>query len=149
MSLRESCGIFGAYSEKGDVYPYLYWGMLAQNHRGQQSYGFASFNGEILRHTGLGLIPPSEENNLAKGFRGRTGIANVRYATSGPSDVEALQRDAMPIVLSNGVRSIAVSFNGNIVNIRSLQQRIGAPSNYSDSHALTQLMLQRLTPLRM
>ena len=50
----------------------------------------------------------------------------------------------MPIVLSDGVRSIAVSFNGNIVNIRSLQRRIGAPGNYSDSHAISLLMLQRL-----
>jgi amidophosphoribosyltransferase len=118
--------------------------MLAQNHRGHQSYGFATLKGEISRHTGLGLIPSSEESHFAEGLRGRIGIANVRYATSGPSDAEALQRDAMPILLSDGVRSIAVSFNGNIVNIRSLQRRIGAPSNYSDSHALSLLMLQRL-----
>jgi amidophosphoribosyltransferase len=144
MSLRESCGVFGAYSERGDVFPYLYWGMLAQNHRGHQSHGFATFDGEIFCHTGLGLIPSSEENNLAKGLRGKIGIANVRYATSGPSDTEALMRDAMPIVVSDGVRSIAVSFNGNIVNVRSLQRRVGVPSNYSDSHALSLLMLQRL-----
>jgi len=126
------------------VFPYLYWGMLAQNHRGQQSYGFATLDGEITRHTGLGLIPSSEESNLAKSLRGSVGVANVRYATSGPSNVEALQRDAMPILLSDGVRSIAISFNGNIVNIRSLQRRIGAPGNYSDSHAISLLMLQRL-----
>jgi amidophosphoribosyltransferase len=144
MSLRESCGVFGVYSERGDVFPYLYWGMLAQNHRGHQSHGFATFDGEISCHTGLGLIPTSEMGNLAKGLRGRVGIANVRYATSGPSDAEALQRDAMPIVLSDGVRSIAVSFNGNIINVRSLQRRVGSPSNYSDSHALSLLLLQRL-----
>ncbi len=144
MSLRESCGVFGAYSESGDVFPYLYWGMLAQNHRGHQSHGFATFDGEISCHTGLGLIKPSEEGDLAKGLRGRIGIANVRYATSGPSDAEALQRDAMPIVVSDGMMSIAVSFNGNIVNVRSLQRRVGAPSNYSDSHALSVLILQRL-----
>jgi amidophosphoribosyltransferase len=118
--------------------------MLAQNHRGQQSYGFATYDGAISSHTELGLIPSSEERNLAKRLSGSIGVANVRYATSGLSNEEALQRDAMPIVLSNGVRSIAVSFNGNIVNIRSLQRRIGAPSNYSDSHAISLLMLQRL-----
>jgi amidophosphoribosyltransferase len=144
LSLKESCGVFGACSNRGDVFPYLYWGMLAQNHRGQQSYGFATLDGEITRHTGLGLIPSSEESNLAKSLSGSVGVANVRYATSGPSNPEALQRDAMPIVLSDGVRSIAVSFNGNIVNIRSLQRRIGAPGNYSDSHAISLLILQRL-----
>jgi amidophosphoribosyltransferase len=144
LSLRESCGVFGTYSERDDAFPYLYWGMLAQNHRGHQSHGFATFDGEISCNTGLGLIPPLEESNLARGLSGRVGIASVRYATSGSSDTESLQRDAMPIVVSDGVRSIAVSFNGNIVNIRSLQRRVGAPSNYSDSHALSLLMLQRL-----
>ena len=144
LSLRESCGVFGAYSERCDVFPYLYWGMLAQNHRGHQSYGFATLDGKISCHTGLGLIPTSEEGKCANGLIGRIGIANVRYATSGPSDADALQRDAMPIVSSDGVRSIAVSFNGNIVNIRSLQRRIGAPSNYSDSYAISLLILKRL-----
>ena len=118
--------------------------MLAQNHRGHQSHGFATFDGGISCRTGLGLIPPLEEGGLADGLRGRIGIANVRYATSGPSDAEALQRDAMPIAVSDGVRSIAVSFNGNIVNVRSLQRRVGAPRGYSDSHALSMLMLKRL-----
>jgi amidophosphoribosyltransferase len=144
LSLRESCGIFGVYSENGQAFPYLYWGMLAQNHRGHQSHGFATFNGDISCHTGLGLIPPLKENNLAKGLKGRIGIANVRYATSGPSDAEALQRDAMPIVVSEGIKSIAVSFNGNIVNVRSLQRRVGAPNTYSDSHAISLLIVQRL-----
>jgi len=50
MRLNEKCGVFGAYSEKEDVFPYLYWGMLAQNHRGHQSHGFATFsNGTALK----------------------------------------------------------------------------------------------------
>jgi len=102
MKLRESCGVFGAYSDRGDVLPYLYWGMLAQNHRGHQSYGFATLDGAISCQTGLGLIPPLVENgaNRFNGLKGRAGIANVRYATSGPSDAEALQRDAMPRALN-------------------------------------------------
>ena len=142
--MRESCGIFGAYSERDKVFPYLYWGMLSQNHRGHQSYGFATLDGEISLHTGLGLIPCSADGSFPKKLEGKIGVANVRYATSGASNAEALERDAMPIVLSDSVRSLAVSFNGNIVNIRNLQQRLGAPSNYSDSHAISLLMFQRL-----
>jgi amidophosphoribosyltransferase len=120
--------------------------MLAQNHRGHQSHGFATFNGVISCKTGLGLIPPLVENgaNRFGGLKGRVGIANVRYATSGPSDAEALQRDAMPIVVSDDARSVAISFNGNIVNVRSLQRRVGASSNHSDTHALALLILKRL-----
>lgn len=126
--------------------PYLYWGMLAQNHRGHQSHGFATFDGAISCQTGLGLIPPLAENGADRfgGLKGRAGIANVRYATSGPSDAIALQRDAMPIEVSDDARAIAISFNGNIVNVRGLQRRVGAPGNCSDTHALALLILQRL-----
>ena len=147
MSLKESCGVFGAYAEKGGVFPYLYWGMLAQNHRGHQSHGFATLHDVIQCYTGLGLIPSMEAKKQISEFnalKGRMGIANVRYATSGPSDVSSLQRDAMPIQVSDGERSLAISFNGNIVNVRSLQRRVDAPSNTSDTHALALLILQRL-----
>jgi amidophosphoribosyltransferase len=50
----------------------------------------------------------------------------------------------MPLVVSNGERSVAISFNGNIVNVRDLQRRVGAPSDCSDTHALALLILQRL-----
>lgn len=145
--LSESCGVFGAYTEKGEVFPYLYWGMLAQNHRGHQSHGFATFNGVIESCTGLGLIPPFNENgikNQIESLEGHVGIANVRYATSGPSDVDSLQRDAMPIKVSEGRRSVAISFNGNIVNVRSLQKRVGADKSCSDTHALALLILKSL-----
>jgi amidophosphoribosyltransferase len=147
LSLNEKCGVFGAYSEKNDVFPYLYWGMIAQNHRGHQSHGFATFDDGIRSYTGLGLIPHMDENggeSPFRGLKGRIGIGNVRYATSGPSDVDALQRDAMPIHVADGERSVAISFNGNIVNVRSLQRRVGAPGSYSDTHALALLILKRL-----
>ncbi len=59
MSLAEKCGVFGAQVE-GEVFPTLYWGMLAQNHRGHQSHGFATWNGDIDCYTQLGLIPPNQ-----------------------------------------------------------------------------------------
>ncbi len=147
MSLRESCGVLGVHAKDDDVFPYLYWGMLAQNHRGHQSYGFAIFNGNIEIYTGLGLLPSLSGDGPLKEFRkveGRSGIANVRYATSGPSDAVALQRDAMPIKVSDEDRSVAISFNGNIINVRDLQRRVGVDENLSDTHALALLLLKRL-----
>lgn len=53
--MRESCGVFGANVGPKEVFPYLYWGMLAQNHRGHQSHGFAVYNDSIEVHRELGL----------------------------------------------------------------------------------------------
>lgn len=144
MSLAEKCGVFGAYVD-GDVFPTLYWGMLAQNHRGHQSHGFATWNGQIDFYTQLGLIPPNQGfgYNIKK-LAGSVGIANVRYATSGSLDVGSRQRDAMPILVKGEKRSLVISFNGNIVNVRDLQKRVGVDQSYSDTHALALLILQTL-----
>lgn len=147
MDLKERCGVLGVHAEDEDVFPYLYWGMLAQNHRGHQSHGFAIFNGSIEIYTRLGLIPSLKEEGPLNEFhetKGRVGIANVRYATSGPSDAMALQKNAMPIRVTNGERSVAISFNGNIVNVQSLQKRVGAGLDLSDAHSLAVLILKSL-----
>ena len=144
MSLAEKCGVFGACVE-GDVFPTLYWGMIAQNHRGHQSHGFATWNGEIDCYTQLGLIPPNQGFGFnVKSLKGSVGIGNVRYATSGSLDMGSRQRDAMPIVVKGEKRSVAISFNGNIVNVRDLQARVGVNQSYSDTHALALLILQKL-----
>jgi amidophosphoribosyltransferase len=144
MSLSEKCGVFGA-SVDDEVFPTLYWGMLAQNHRGHQSHGFATWSGQIDFYTQLGLIPPNQGFGYnVKKLAGSVGIANVRYATSGSLDIGSRQRDAMPIEVKGEKRSIAISFNGNIVNVRDLQKRVGVDQSYSDTHALALLILQTL-----
>ena len=147
MSLRERCGVLGASVAEGQVFPYLYWGMLAQNHRGHQSHGFATYDGGLEHYTELGLIPPLGERGQEERVRllpGRVGVANVRYATSGSLDLEARQRDAMPILVKGERRSVAISFNGNIVNVRDLQDRVGVDRSYSDTHALALLIVRGL-----
>lgn len=147
MTTREKCGVFGVYSSTEEVFPILYWGMLAQNHRGHQSHGFATFNGEIDYYTELGLIPPIKEPGKESRVRvlpGKVGIANVRYTTSGASDADALCKDAMPIKVSGKNHEIVISFNGNIVNIRELQEKVGVDSLSSDTHALAMLLVQNL-----
>jgi len=119
--------------------------MLSQNHRGHQSHGFATYNGGLERYSEIGLIPPVSNAGMmsrVRALKGSTGIGNVRYTTSGASDVSGLNSDAMPIMASQGGRTVAMSFNGNVVNVRSLQDLVGADRGRSDAHALCQLILQ-------
>jgi amidophosphoribosyltransferase len=144
---REKCGVFGAHSAGQEIFSFLYWGMLAQNHRGHHSYGFATCSGGIEAYTHLGLIPTDRapgEDSPVRVMPGRVGVANVRYATSGSSEEESLRCDAMPIHVQGESRGVAISFNGNIVNVRELQDRVGADRGTSDTHALAQLFLQTL-----
>lgn len=146
MSLWEKCGVFGAWVANEEVFPTLYWGILAQNHRGHQSHGFATWSGKIEYYTQLGLIPPNNGvlDSGIKSLKGEVGIANVRYATSGSLNLEARERDAMPCLVSGKNKAIVISFNGNIVNVRELQDRVGVDRSYSDTHALAVLIQQTL-----
>ncbi len=145
MSLNEKCGVFGVSNNNVAAFPALFWGMLAQNHRGHQSHGFATWDGHINSYTQLGLIPPnSGDIPEFKGLKGEIGIANVRYATSGSLDLESRERDAMPCLVEAKNQSVSISFNGNIVNVRELQERVGVDKSYSDTHALAILIQQTL-----
>ena len=93
------------------------------------------------------MIPPIKEpgqESKVKKLPGKIGIANVRYTTSGSNDYDALCFDAMPILSEGKKRSLVLSFNGNIVNVRELQEKVGVSKITSDSHALAALIVQKL-----
>ena len=60
---REECGVFGMYDFSGEenVAPTIYYGLLALQHRGQESCGIAVSNtegpkGKVMSHKGMGLV---------------------------------------------------------------------------------------------
>ncbi|MHB8566686.1 MAG: amidophosphoribosyltransferase [Nitrososphaerales archaeon] len=150
--ISEACGVFGAISTTGeDVFPYLYWGLLSLNHRGQQSYGFTTFHdNKFVKKEDLNLVPtdPREVRKLSLALRGSTGIANARYATSGRSGVRHLQGGKQPLVVSDQNRTISISYNGNIVNsddLRpSLRRRFGRFKTDADTEVLARQILLSL-----
>ncbi|MFI5450508.1 MAG: amidophosphoribosyltransferase [Candidatus Bathyarchaeia archaeon] len=151
--ISEACGIFGAVSlnNDADVFPYLYWGLLSLNHRGQQSYGFTTLrDGKFVKREDLDLIPtdPRIVEKLSRSLKGRVGISNARYATSGKSGVKHLQGGKQPLVVSTRNTSIAVSYNGNIVNSgqlrKGLREAFGRFKTDADTEVLAKHLLLAL-----
>lgn len=127
-SLREACGVFSAYDHEGDpVFPCIYWGLRAQNHRGHQSHGFTTFDGSFNTHRNLDLIPKIKRKNIQDWLNklpGNVGIGSVRYTTSGGTSEESLKRGIQPVLAETGKVRVALAFNGNIVNNSWLRRRI-------------------------
>ena len=46
---HEECGVFGIYDRTVDVARYVYWGLFALQHRGQESAGIAVTDGLVDR----------------------------------------------------------------------------------------------------
>jgi len=146
---REACGVFGAYRfDHQPVIANIYWGLLSQNHRGHHSHGFVTFNGRIHRYHSLGLLPAARSPTtrlILKRLKGHVGIGHVRYATSGKDTPYWLERDAQPCLLKSGGISIALAYNGNIVNSKQLRKEMksefGRLSSSSDAELIGRKLL--------
>ena len=56
-NLGEKCAVFGIYGKGLDVSRLTFFGLYALQHRGQESSGIASTDGEkIFCHKGTGLV---------------------------------------------------------------------------------------------
>ena len=119
--LKEECGVFAAQSyDNTPVFPYVYWGLRSQNHRGHQSHGFLTFdNNTFYSHKGLDLVPKIKQGDIEEWLKklpGSTGLGHVRYSTSGGTDYDSLIKSTQPIMEKRGQKQIAIAFNGNVVN---------------------------------
>ena len=122
---KEACGVFGVHSfGQSPAFPFLYWGLRSQNHRGHQSHGFLTFNGSFHEYKGLDLVPRikgKDVENWLKTLPGQAGIGHVRYTTSGGIDEQSLVKNTQPLLMESKGTSIGVSFNGNVVNTSQLE----------------------------
>ncbi len=141
---EEACGLFGAYDyDGGEVASILYWGMISQNHRGHQSYGFLTYNGDFQCTKGMGLIPVSQDQSDGQfdDLEGNVGVGHVRYATSG--DKENPWKDVQPLKVESGDSKIVIGYNGNVVNNGELKEDLRNKYGSMDSTSDTELLAKK------
>jgi amidophosphoribosyltransferase len=123
--LREACGIFGIFNHE-EAARLTYYGLYALQHRGQESAGIVTSDGERLHGVrGLGYVSEVFREETFAALPGRSAIGHVRYSTAG--DVSL--REAQPIVASLRGGPIAVCHNGNLpaaLRVRAELEREGA-----------------------
>lgn len=123
--LKEECGVFGAYAFDGEnVAHYIYHGLSALQHRGQESTGIAvcDTNGpvNISQHKDMGLVSEVFHKNILESLKGNLGIGHVRYSTTGSSTVE----NAQPLVTNYLKGTLALAHNGNLINTAELRDEL-------------------------
>ncbi len=118
--IHHDCGLLGI-SNHEEAARLTYFGLYAQQHRGQESAGIVTWDGEnIYEHRGMGLVPDVFcEQDLEK-LQGNTALGHVRYSTTGVSFV----RNAQPFVINFKGSQIALAHNGNLVNTEELRAEL-------------------------
>ncbi len=124
--LGEECGVFGMYDFDGaDVAHSIYYGLLALQHRGQESCGIAVSDtsgpkGKVLSHKEMGLVNENFSAEEIDKLKGDIGIGHVRYSTTGSSTRE----NAQPLVLNYVKGTLALAHNGNLINAGELHDEL-------------------------
>ncbi len=121
--IHEECGVFGIWQETDSNLPhYVYHGLTALQHRGQEAAGIAINEDRVIRyHKGLGLVHEVfDENELAQLGKGNIAVGHVRYSTSGSNSVI----NAQPMVVKHVKGQLALCHNGNLTNSYELRRSL-------------------------
>ena len=101
--------------------PLTHLALYALQHRGQESAGIVSTDGEkLLRRAGLGLVSQVFSRRVLEEIRGRTAIGHVRYSTTGANTIA----NSQPLLFSFAGGQVAIAHNGNLINAALLRRRL-------------------------
>ena len=119
--LHDECGVFGVFGH-ADAARLTALGLHALQHRGQESAGIVSYDGQRFhseRHLGL-VGDRFNKPGVMDRLRGQVAIGHVRYSTTG----DTILRNVHPLFANIGDDGFAVGHNGNITNAMTLRDEL-------------------------
>lgn len=120
--LHEECGVFGIYGD-GTLDPAYaaYNGLLALQHRGQESCGIAVNDcGVISYHKDMGLVTEVFSGGVLDDMQGQMAVGHVRYSTAGGS----VRENSQPLVMRYIKGVLAIAHNGNLTNALEIRREL-------------------------
>jgi len=141
---HEECGVC-AVGGHGDAANLVYLGLYALQHRGQESAGIASFDGETLHvHRAMGHVAEVFNREALQKLPGQVALGHVRYATAGASSLV----NAQPLVARTHRGAMALAHNGNLVNAAQLRSALESEGAIFHSTADSEVFLHLLARSR-
>ena len=137
--MRENCGLYGG------VYPRIaseiYRGLLALQHRGQESAGISLVhNCRLSTWKNPGLVREALPLSKVQVLKGDLGIGHVRYSTAGGTD----PINAQPIEVEFMKAKVALAHNGNLENYQKLRREMEQRGKVFLTSSDSEIFLQRL-----
>ena len=119
---HEECGVFGIYSDGGVNPSYAtYNGLLALQHRGQESCGIAVCDRGVISYSkDMGLVTEAFNDKILDNLVGQMAVGHVRYSTTGGS----VRENAQPLVMRYIKGTLAIAHNGNLTNAYELRHEL-------------------------
>ncbi|WP_437617552.1 amidophosphoribosyltransferase [Sorangium sp. So ce1151] len=134
------CGVFGIFGHP-EAANMAYLGLHALQHRGQESAGIVSSDGErLFGHRAMGRVQSGFSPSDLATLPGDRAIGHVRYSTAGGSHL----KNAQPLGVDYARGSLAVAHNGNLTNHEALRDQLEARGSIyqtaSDTESIVHLI---------
>ena len=145
--LKDECGVFGIWSlgQSEEAANFTYLGLHALQHRGQESAGIVSTDGETLHvHRDMGLVADIFDAETLRTLKGGAAIGHVRYSTAGASHV----KNAQPFAVQYAGGPVAVAHNGNLVNAEALRAELEGQGSIFTSSSDTEVVVHLIARAR-
>ena len=107
---KENCGLFAIFGDT-DAVQKTYFGLYSLQHRGQESTGIASSNGEFIQcYTGMGMVGRvfRSGNGVLEKLANPIAIGHVRYSTTGSSKL----MNSQPLLSEYSQGQVAMARDG-------------------------------------
>jgi amidophosphoribosyltransferase len=136
--LNEKCGVFGIYGKNLDVSRLTFYGLFALQHRGQESSGIATADGNHIDcYKNMGLVTHVYNEETIQNLKGHIAIGHNRYSTSEGSHI----KHAQPVVIEN---QLALAHNGNLPSVKKLKEFLEAKDISTNDCSDSELMAKAL-----
>src|SRR6202453_1051493 len=134
---HDECGVFAVFGHP-EAANMTYLGLHALQHRGQESAGIVTSDGEQLyAHRAMGLVQDAFTQEQLTRLPGRIGIGHVRYSTAGGSHL----KNAQPFAVDYARGSLAVCHNGNLTNADEVRAELEGRGSIFQSTSDTEVLV--------
>jgi amidophosphoribosyltransferase len=134
---REECGVVAIHAHP-EAEKLAYLGLHALQHRGQESAGIVTSDGEHLHpYKAMGLVADIFTEDVLTSLRGILAIGHTRYSTAGDSAL----LNAQPIMVQSNKGAIAIAHNGNLVNAQAIRAKLEAQGSIFQTNSDTEVLV--------
>ena len=134
---KDACGVFGIFGHP-EAANLTYLGLYALQHRGQESAGICTADGEKMRISrAMGHVAEAFDEPALESLPGHIAIGHTRYSTAGESRL----LNAQPILIDCAHGQIAIAHNGNLVNASELRARLVRDGSIFQTSSDTEVVL--------
>jgi amidophosphoribosyltransferase len=137
---HDHCGVFGVFGHP-EAANLVYLGLYALQHRGQESAGIVSSDGnDLYLHRAMGEVEEIFQPHVLSQLPGSLAIGHTRYSTAGDKAL----LNAQPIMIDCNKGKVALGHNGNLTNAaewrRKLEHRGSIFQTNSDTEVIVHLL---------